>query len=464
MAYWNFSLVSNLVGLAVCLAVAGWLRRRLPFWRRIGIPDAFVAGLLGMAVGPGGLGLPPFDTATLEGIVYHAFGLMFIAVSLQRPPQAPAGAGKRPAAVRMVALCVPTTAILQVLVGLLVVSILAAASVHGAHPGMALLVMLGFSAGPGQALALGSAWEPLGLADGAQLGLGFAASGFVVCGLLGIPLVAFARRRGWLTPVEASEPATASAPAAASAKADGQMERLTAQVVALGCLYAATYGLLWAMTQPLPADHPMRASLWGFHFIFGAILALALRRLSQRARFEEVFDDDLLGRISVVAVDFTTAAAVAALVPSVLAASWVGLVTVSLAVAGTSLSVALWLSRRAFRESPFEHALILFGTATGTLATGLTLLRSVDPELRSPAARNMVLGAAAGMPLMVPLILGVLPFAVSLWPKGLASSILIPGGVLVIYLGVLGFAWWKWTPARMLKPLTSLWPDDEPCD
>ena len=50
-------------------------------------------------------------------------------------------------------------------------------------------------------------------------------------------------------------------------------------------------------------------------------------------------------------------------------------------------------------------ALVLFGAATGTLATGLALVRLEDPELEGPVATGAVLGAAASMPLSIPLLL-----------------------------------------------------------
>jgi ESS family glutamate:Na+ symporter len=454
--YWELGLVTGLLEIAVLLGVIAWVRRRFAVVRRLGIPDAFLAGALGLALGPTWMQVLPTDSVALEPIVYHAFGVMFIAVALQRPP-----VGERSGGTRSIAIAIPTAAILQILLGLLLVALLAFANVEGTHAGHALMVMLGLSQGPGQALSLGAAWEPFGLVDGAQIGLGFAAAGFVLCGLIGVPLVAWGKRRGLVSTAPAPSPA-ARAPEDTGARQGLRMDALATQVVAIGCVYAATYGLLALLTWPVPESKPLHGTLWGFHFIVGALLALGTRRLAPRLGFDDVFDDRILGSLSVIAVDVTTTAAIAAIVPEVLSRVVVPLLVLTIAVSIGSLFLSLWLARRAFPEAPFEHAVGFFGMCTGTLATGLALLRTIDPRLEGPASRNMVLGAAASVPVTAPLMLGVLPYAVGLWPQGLAVSVLLPAGILVLYLTGLAIAWRTLTPFTALRPWTALWPKRDP--
>ena len=61
-----------------------------------------------------------------------------------------------------------------------------------------------------------------------------------------------------------------------------------------------------------------------------------------------------------------------------------------LIVAGSIFSVAviLFLAPKLFREAWFERAIADFGQATGVTATGLMLLRTVDPESKTVATAS----------------------------------------------------------------------------
>jgi glutamate:Na+ symporter, ESS family len=353
---------------------------------------------------------------------------------------------------------IPTLGIVQALLGFGLVALWWAARSEMLHPGFGWMLTLGFQQGPGQALAFGRAWETQGLVDGGQIGLLFAAIGFLYCGLLGVPLVAYARRRGWIeaTPDEDALPGGAAVPDRTSRRAD--LEPLSTQVLLIAVVYAGVFGVLWVASAPLPDGSPLRATVWGFHFIVGAGLAIALRRGARRSRRDALFDDDLLARISVIAVDITTAGAIAAVKLEVLA-DWLLPVFVFTACGGAlTLLTAMWLARRAFPEAPFAHALVLFGMSTGTVSTGLALLRMLDPELKGPVARNVVVAATASVPLYAPLFLAIIPFSVTLWSRGLAAAIGWPIGVLFVYLVVLAVAWRRLTPFRWARPGWRLWP------
>ena len=47
-----------------------------------------------------------------------------------------------------------------------------------------------------------------------------------------------------------------------------------------------------------------------------------------------------------------------------------------------------WLAPRLFKEDWFERAIADFGQATGVTATGLMLLRTVDPDNKTSAASS----------------------------------------------------------------------------
>ena len=73
----------------------------------------------------------------------------------------------------------------------------------------------------------------------------------------------------------------------------------------------------------------------------------------------------------------------------------------------------------------------MYGMLTGTIGSGVLLLREIDPELKTPAANNLVTGSSYGIVLGAPLLVFV-----SLAAKSTALC-LITLGLVVIYLAVL---------------------------
>lgn len=453
MEFWRSSLVGNVLALAVLLAIAAVLRTRIGVLRRLAVPDGIVAGALGLAVGPSALGLAPLTADVLEPLVYHGFAIVFIAVGLQGAERVRATGSARSLSFALVAL-----AVIQALLGFALLAVWAVTTGDELHPGLGFMITLGFAQGPGQALAFGSAWEPLGLVHGAQIGLLYAALGFGWCCLLGVPLVAFARRRGWLDPIDDTPAPTAGTGAPGIVDQLGAMEPLTKQVVVIGCVYALVYGVLTGLAAVLPAGGNVATSLWGFHFLVGSILAIVLRRLVDARRVPIALDDGLLGRIAVTAIDLTTAAALSAIQLDALGHVFVPILVMSSCGGVLTLFASLWLARRAFPDAPFSHALLLYGTTTGTVPTGLALLRIVDPQLRGPVARSTVIATTAAVPIGMPLFLGVIPLSVGQWSAGFWPTVWLSLGLLGVYTIALVWIWWRTGSLRMLRPLRALWP------
>ncbi|HPD80854.1 MAG TPA: sodium:glutamate symporter, partial [Spirochaetales bacterium] len=66
-----------------------------------------------------------------------------------------------------------------------------------------------------------------------------------------------------------------------------------------------------------------------------------------------------------------------------------------------------WWSARIFRDHRFERMIMLFGVSTGTLSTGLALLRIVDPEFKTKVSRDYMLASGLTFLLAIPFILSI---------------------------------------------------------
>jgi ESS family glutamate:Na+ symporter len=424
MRFWQGGAVQDLLVLAALLLVGRTLSLSVPALRRLALPDALVAGALGLALGGAGLGWLSLGADTLELVVYHALAVVYIAMGLTPAPPNP-----MPGA-RAWAIAHPLLTALQLSGGLLVAVAL------GAHPGLGALLPLGFSQGPGQALSIGASWEEAGLEAGGQAGLLVAALGYASCLALGVVAVQVGRARGWVQP---APPVAVAAEGASSEEAGAGLEPLSVQLALVGGVYLLTWLALSGLAGLLAEKPKLVAMLFGFHWIIGLLLALALR-FALGARLRGVVDGRLMGATAGVAVDFGAAAAIAAVQVGAVGALLGPAIAVSLLGALVTGLGCVWLAKRLFPVQPFEHALVLFGALTGTLPTGLALLRILDPKLESPAARNAILGASGSVALAAPIFLVMVPWAVVIRPGDAlgAAGMGIAWAALMVGLGV----WW----------------------
>ena len=460
MRFWQADAVVELLFVCALLALAALARRVVPGLGKLSIPDAMVAGLVGLLLGPSALDLLPIDTDHLEVVVYHGLALVFIALCLRSPMKTKAKG--RESALRGLTFAIPVNAVAQGFIGLLLVYIWSL-SAGPVHPGYGFMLPLAFSQGPGQALSIGTAWEASGMEHGGQVGLAMAAVGFVWSVVVGVPLVHLGRKMGWTTDPSTYAPKGPEADerlTAASLAGPGALDPLTRHVAFIGVIYLLTFGTLSAITSRL-GNPETAAMVWGFHFLVAMVFALGARRLIVALQPEgrpPNLHDATLSRIGGLVVDITTCGAIAAVRPDVLGLAIAPILVISTIGGLATFFWVLWYCRRSFVEVPFEYALVIFGSATGTLPTGLALLRVQDPDLRTPASGTYVLGSAAALPLAIPLLLFVLPMPIAGFPESFPDALLLTLGVLVVYLGALFAGWTFLGPLKWTRPLWHPWP------
>src|SRR5690606_10605777 len=133
--------------------------------------------------------------------------------------------------------------------------------------------------------------------------------------------------------------------------------------------------------------------LWGFHFLIGSLIALAFRwgfNLAQRKgrAAAQVPNNYLLQRIAGFSFDYMIAASIAAI--SIYALEEYALSVFLLTTIGGLVTIAyvLWLSPRLYPKDPLPNAVGFYGMLTGTISTGMALVKAVDPQFRSDVTDN----------------------------------------------------------------------------
>ncbi len=74
----------------------------------------------------------------------------------------------------------------------------------------------------------------------------------------------------------------------------------------------------------------------------------------------------------------------------------------------------------------YEGLISMFGMLTGTISSGVLLLREIDPDLATPSANNLVIGSSFGIILGAPVLI-----LVGLAPKSDLFCWMVVGLILV---------------------------------
>ena len=64
-----------------------------------------------------------------------------------------------------------------------------------------------------------------------------------------------------------------------------------------------------------------------------------------------------------------------------------------------------YMCRKLYPTYYYEGFLSMFGMLTGTISSGVLLLREIDPELTTPASNNLITGSSFGIAFGAPVLL-----------------------------------------------------------
>jgi ESS family glutamate:Na+ symporter len=407
----------NLGILSLALLVATLVRARFKFFQKYLIPNALTAGFLVLPFYNYLLPRVGFTSAQLGEITYHFLGLSFIALGLRTPPKGE----KRGPAVFQTSIGIISQIVLQALIGFGLTLILIYTFMPDLFHSFGFLLPLGFAEGPGQAFSIGNSWQAHGVEDAGNIGLTFAAIGFVICCFGGIYLINYALKHGWISQQELQhmrkkETQTGIRPRGSKLDVGAYQTTDTEAIDSVSlhmALVLMSYFGAWLMLNGItflldflgPIGHELAANLWGLHFIFAVSMGLLVRQILKALKFDYIVDNRTMTRISGLSVDIMVTSAVAAISIAAVAKYWLPLSIVAGTGAVATCFGTIWFCSRLFSDHRFYRTLFIFGVSTGTLSTGLALLRAVDPEFESPVAVDYTYASGVGFLMAIPLIL-----------------------------------------------------------
>lgn len=416
---WSFFIDIGIVSIGLLLATA--IRAKVRFFQRFLIPNALTAGFILLPfynfLGPV-LGL---GQGGLKEIIYHLLSISFIAMMLRKTTSKK---GKGSHGVMWFSAAATFQIGAQGFIGLGLTLILGATFVKGLFPAFGLFVPLGFALGPGQAASKGLGWELYGFAGASDVGLTFAAIGFLIACFVGVFIINHGVRKGWLGKAGRKEVLRDAGPGVhergsklpTGAKLTTDSDAIDTMSVNLGMVigtYLLTFLFLRLVTWAaglVGGDFgalllEFAENLWTISFVFASLMALIVKSILSALKVDHILDNGGLTRISGTSVDLTVAAAVGGISLVIVGQYWVPIVIIAAFSGVFVVFMVPWMGSRLFANYRLHRTLILFGAMTGTLPTGLALLRVVDPDFETPVGSDYAYSSAIVFLILIPLIL-----------------------------------------------------------
>lgn len=387
---------------AVFLLVGMVLRAKVPFFRKHLIPACILGGVVGFAANSFGLfswfgfGV---QAKSFHAIIYHLFNLTWIFLGLQKPAD---NRNTGPTAVRRqfwtvgVMLSITSLCLVAVTLGGLVLQ-----SMGNSTPAsMGILTVLGFANGPGQALTIAAIWENAveTLAGAKSFALAASSTGYLVSVILGIPILSYlAKRRNIPCVVSPTNAEQAGIYSAGAGPLSGRQTTHPTSLdtmsfhVGLGfVLYMVVLAIYSLLDGILPPGFMKTA--WGLFFVISMGVGIAARKILSTMGVDFVCCRDMMTRLNGFLVDFLACATFISIqIGSVLLFLQTFAVSVVLVTIIITSACCIFYKNESF--DAVQRFAVMYGTLTGTISTGMVLLRMVDPENKSSAP--IELGIAA---------------------------------------------------------------------
>ena len=426
--------------IAATILAANFLRQRFRVIRKSMIPVAVLGGFLLLAAKS--IGIIRLDQTVMEILVYHGIALGFIAMGLRVPPQKGKESGDM-TGLKSGAVIV-STYLVQGVVGLLITILLSCTVMPGLFRAAGLLLPMGYGQGPGQANNIGSSYEALGFAGGRSFGLALAAAGYLVACIVGIVILNVLNKKGRIRPTGGMTEEQLGVDffqQKGEISISDSIDKLSVQLAMVLVVYLATFLASWGLTSGIAAlseglANTLNSLIWGFNFIIGAVLAMLLRLLLEQGKRRGLIrrqyqNNYLLNRLSGFFFDIMIVAGIASINLEVIRDLWLPFVLLALAGAAVTWVHLAIVCKRVYRGYYYEGLISMYGMLTGTISSGVLLLREIDPNFGTPAANNLITGSSFGIILGAPVLV-----LVSLAPKSNVFCWLVLG-IAAAYCAVL---------------------------
>lgn len=428
---WTMLIDAGMIG--GLLVIGAILRAMIKPIQTLMIPASVLGGILGLIFGPNGLGWIPFSdqvatySSVLIAVVFACVAMTddFNIFKLNRNVGGFAAHG-----VLMYSLQVAAAMALVLLV---------LGPVFGVSDAFGAVLFAGWAGGYGTAAAIGDAFSEhdpsmVSLAfTSATVGLIVGIVGGIIQARIGVSrghVKAFASMSdlpdeeltGLMSEVNKRPSIGQHTHAGSSVETLAFQFSLVLGISALGYAAAEVIGHFWpALSAPV--------------FVLAFIIGLIVRALMTQAKVSKYVDSGSMNSISGASTDVLIVCGIISIDPHIVAENWVALLILFALGLVMALFLGLFVAPRIMQDGWFERQLFTWGWSTGAVATGIAMLRIVDPKLKSGTLEEF---GIAYIP-VTPVEITAVTFVPGLVAAGVAWAVVGIWGGIAVLAAVAGF-------------------------
>lgn len=429
----------DISAVSVLLFLAFLIRQKIPFFYKYYIPTSLIAGILGLLLGPQVLG--QFSPVHLQFSEWISQWTNFLFAFIFATSFLGTSTGKFGRDVLSTTCVTGVVFMAQVLVGL-GIAFLLSTFMDNVPYAMGLLPVSGFYGGHGSAGIMGGCFATEGWEEAMGIALTYATIGMFVAVIGGMWIINWGAKKGYtrqkmdssyvekkditgILPAEQRKPGS-----------DGNLKSVRDRSHGVpddDRRYdhrAVSHFLREAIIKVFPFWE--RIPLYTMCLIMGAIIGVAI----SKTKYNQYIDRGSMKRISGVALEYAIAMNVATIKLSVLASYLVPILLTSAAITAVTAVICIVLAKKWYGKDWFEMAMGAYGQCTGSLATGLLLIKVLDPNGDTLAAESVsgssTLGSFWQQPYNTigPMMILASPVLVTLGTAGFLAAFLVAGTLL----------------------------------
>lgn len=455
-AIWNVFLDMSIMGML--LIIAQFLRAKVGILQKLLIPPSLLAGFMALAFGPKGMGYLPLSAS------FGTYAAVLIIVVFAATPigDRPNKESKSGAVIGGMFFNITGIAVLQYAVGMLV-------TVYGLmhfYPELpaqfGLMMATGFYGGHGTAVAVGNALEQLGVANMTDLANTCATVGIVGGILIGMVIINWGARKGYThyvtNPKDLPQEFRTGMIPSEKQKSGGKV------TISSICIDPMAFHLGLVLV----------ASIFGYYFtdyfekftgylgyaveipvfctaLFGGFI---VNMVLNKTGAQEYVDRYSISRIQGAATDFLMIAGIGSLNLGVVLDYAVPLLVVCVIGFLTTWFWFMVVGPKSSKGDWFERNMMSWGHATGVVATGVLLSRTVDPDLKSRAIEDTGVADLLNRPIIIGLQV-IPPMVMSLMPAFGAHIVTWGIVAVMVVMWVAAYVLKWWVPSMKIKVYNS---------
>ncbi len=445
--YTPYSLLIDVGWISLLMVIGNILRRKVSLFQRLLMPASITAGLLGLLFGPEVLGLINFsDQIGTYTSILIAFVFASMAYSMDLTPSVRTGARQ---------MWSYSTGMFMGQWGLFILlGVYLFQPLFDTEDWFGMMLPVGFVGGFGTAAAVGSSLEEAGAVAASSLGFMSATVGTLAAIIGGLIFANWGIRTGRTSTMPDKLPWDLRSGYIEDLKQRPSIGKATTNPSAIEPLalhlgfvlltVLAAYLVNGFITGIFPN---VSIPLFAMSFVVGLLFRALLGALGRK----DYLDKETVSSMSGAATDYLIAFGVASIVPAAIADYWVPLLVLFVLGIVYCCFIFFVLSPEFFGEKWLERGVFSWGWATAAVATGIALLKIVDPKLKSGTLNEYGVAYVGFAPFEIGMTI-LAPIAVL---AGLIAglgwlSLIIAVGVILVPIFL------KQTPGRQKKKAASV--------